>query len=90
MSKKKDSNKRATKVASRKHNVFGQIFKSNDLQSMGCLDRAKCTIHLISAQINPVRKESNVQVNLCQKLLFLHQLTHNMSKDCSSIYHFST
>ena len=25
---------------------------------------------------------SKVQVNLCQKLLFLHQLTHNMTKDC--------
>ena len=25
----------------------------------------------------------NVQVNLCQKLLFLHQLTQNMTKDCS-------
>ena len=23
------------------------------------------------------------QVNLCQKLLFLHQLTHNMTTDCS-------
>ena len=24
-----------------------------------------------------------LQVNLCQKLLFLHQLTHNMTTDCS-------
>ena len=24
-----------------------------------------------------------LQVNLCQKLLFLHQLTHNTTKDCS-------
>ena len=24
-----------------------------------------------------------VQVNLCQKLLFLHQLTHNMTTDCA-------
>ena len=24
-----------------------------------------------------------VQVNLCQKFLFLHQLTHNMTTDCS-------
>ena len=31
-----------------------------------------------------------LQVNLCQKLLFLHQLTHNMTKDCSLIYQFST
>ena len=28
-----------------------------------------------------------VQVNLCQKLSFLHQLTHNMTTDCSWNYH---
>ena len=28
-----------------------------------------------------------IQVNLCQKLLFLHQLTHNMTTDCSWNYH---
>ena len=33
---------------------------------------------------------NSVQVNLCQKHLFLHQLTHNMSNDCSLIYQFST
>ena len=26
--------------------------------------------------------ESILQVNLCQKHLFLQQLTHNMTKDC--------
>ena len=31
-----------------------------------------------------------VQVNLCQKHLFLDQLTHNRTKDCSLIYQFST
>ena len=31
-----------------------------------------------------------VQVNLCQKLLILHQLTHNMITDCSWNYEFST
>ena len=30
------------------------------------------------------------QVNLFQKHLFLHQLTHNMAKDCSLNYKFST
>ena len=29
----------------------------------------------------------SVQVNLFQKHLFLHQLTHNMTKDCSWNYH---
>ena len=31
-----------------------------------------------------------LQVNLCQKHLFSHQLTHNMTKDCSLIYQFNT
>ena len=31
-----------------------------------------------------------IQVNLCQKLLFLHQLTHNMTTDCSLNYKFIT
>jgi hypothetical protein len=33
---------------------------------------------------------SLMQVNLCQKRLFLHQLTHDMTKDCSLNYQFST
>ena len=31
-----------------------------------------------------------IQVNLCQKLLFLHELTHNMTTDCSLNYKFNT
>ena len=31
-----------------------------------------------------------IQVNLCQKFLFLHQLTHNITKDCSLNYEFRT
>ena len=31
-----------------------------------------------------------LQVNLFQKHLFLYQLTHNMTKDCSLNYEFST
>ena len=30
------------------------------------------------------------QVNLCQKLLFLNQLAHNMTRDCSLNYKFNT
>ena len=33
---------------------------------------------------------SIIQVNLCQKLLFLHQLTHNIMTDCSLNYKFNT
>ena len=29
------------------------------------------------------RKKCLIQVNLCQKLLFLNRLTHNMRRDCS-------
>ena len=32
----------------------------------------------------------NLQVNLCQKLLFLHQLTHNMTTDSSLNYKVNT
>ena len=31
-----------------------------------------------------------IQVNLCQKLLFFHQLTHNMTTDRLLNYEFST
>ena len=31
-----------------------------------------------------------LQVNLCQKLLYLHQLTHNMTTDCTLNYKFKT
>ena len=31
-----------------------------------------------------------VQVNLCQKLLFLHQLIHNITTDCSLNYKINT
>ena len=33
---------------------------------------------------------SELQVNLCQKLLFLYQLIHSMTTDCSLNYEFST
>ena len=42
-----------------------------------------------------VKKNGNfcllsVQVNHCQKLLFLHLLTHNMTTDCSLNFKFNT
>ena len=36
------------------------------------------------------KSEYSVQLNLCQKLLFMHQLTHNMKTDCSLNYKFNT
>jgi hypothetical protein len=32
----------------------------------------------------------NITGNVCQKLLFLHQLTHNMTTNCSLNYKFNT
>ena len=45
-------------------------------------------VHTYNETLN--NKPIFVQVNLCQKHLFLNQLTHNMIKDCSLIYKFST
>ena len=33
---------------------------------------------------------TGLQVNLCQKLLFLYQLTHNMTTDCSLNFKVNT
>ena len=38
----------------------------------------------------PKNKRTLIQVNLCQKLLFLHQLTQNMTTDCLLNYKFHT
>ena len=38
---------------------------------------------LTKQNINTLSMQSLLQVNLCRKLLFLHQLTHNMTTDCS-------
>ena len=37
-------------------------------------------------QLNETEFSKELQVNLCQKHLFLQQLTHNMTKDCSLNY----
>ena len=44
----------------------------------------------ILSQIIVLNSSSMLQVNLCQKLLFFNQLTHNMTTDCSLNYKFST
>ena len=47
--------------------------------------------HLKFVSFNKYLKYRNyVQVNLCQKLIFSHQLTHNMTIDCSLNYKFNT
>ena len=45
---------------------------------------------MLNFQIGFLFQRLVLQVNLCQKLLFLHQLTHNMKTDCSLNYKFNT
>ena len=54
--------------------VCGFFRKYSDFQHTGTNLSCRCSL----------------QVNLCQKLLFLHQLTHNMTTDCSLNYKFNT
>ena len=57
-----------------------------------------CLIRVIGKRIYTAKQTitddgagyGQVQVNLCQKLLFLHHLTHNMMTDCSLNYKFNT
>ena len=51
--------------------------------------RIVTNIETSSANLS-VSKLNKIQVNLCQKLLFLHQLTHNMTTGCSLNYKFNT
>ena len=52
----------------------------------------RCSVHLFNGKVllTLLQKANNIQVNLCQKHLFLHQLTHNTMTDCSLNYEFST
>ena len=45
---------------------------------MASFDWVTCRLHFISAQIRPAKKKTYVQLNLCQKLLFLQ----NMGRTC--------
>ena len=36
-----------------------------------------------------ITQQFTIQLNLCQKLLFWHQLTHNKTTDCSLNYNFN-
>ena len=51
------------------------------------LEKSRLQLATISPLFNQLH---TVQVNLCQKHLFLHQLTHNMTTDCSLNHEFST
>ena len=89
---KKDKNKPTESFKNRQKNmenfvkrfpgVSEQIFNKLEDQSLAACNEA-------SREWNNFLTEERfwwiriIQVNLCQKLLFLHQLTNNMSTDCS-------
>ena len=54
------------------------------------IDKDGCYLGVTFASyVTAVKRITQVQVNLCPKLLFLHQLNHNMMTDCSLNYKFS-
>ena len=68
------------------------VVRSSQVQWWWCSERSKVYFRLLGKMIEPFfskSKKSVVQVNLCQKHLFLHQLTHNLMTDCSLNYEFS-
>ena len=74
----------------RKHWLSTVLIKTQQFFGCSVTQRANNSYFGVAfAQIKLIKKQS-VQVNLCQKLLFLHQLTHNMTTDCSLNYKFST
>ena len=58
------------------HENFKRSFHGNSMNNLF----SYCG--LIDAKIRAFDKDLPVQLNLCQKLLFLHQLTHNMMTNC--------
>ena len=58
--------------------------------TMGKIGRVQQIYHDNDLKVILEKSCSKVQVNLCQKHLFWHQLTHNMTKECSLNYEFST
>ena len=69
------------------------LFLSQNMDEINCW--FSCFVLVVDLELfrlicRPISGSRHVQVNLCQKHLFLHQLTHNMTKYCSLIYQFST
>ena len=53
------------------------------------VDKGNWVHYWVRAPISKCQnRQMYVQVNLCQKPLFLHQLTHNMTTDCSLNYKY--
>ena len=72
-------------------NRFWRIAKKRSTLWWRCKDYSHLFMINLSDQILiPDCKKGFLQVNLCQKLLFLYQLTHNKATDYSLNYEFST
>ena len=54
--------------------------------SASYLLKTKWLMKICISEAHQFSRQLLLQVNLCQKLLFLHQLTHNMTTDCSFQY----
>ena len=65
--------------------IFGTIFRSFFINNTSFTSYA-----LVFSMQNLILNKLFLQVNLCQKHLFSHQLTHSVTKDCSLIYRFNT
>ena len=62
-----------------------------DLVNFPRLESSPTRMKLLMQSVGKLRghvgaADTSVQVNLCQKLLFLHQLTHDLTVDCSWNY----
>ena len=77
----------------------GKLWGTDKSQSeiSSTLFQREATQNPIIITLLPARKDKPalisdwlIQVNLCQKLLFLHQLNNNMTTDCSLNYKFNT
>ena len=93
------------KNTSLEHVVNKNCFKCDEACSRTCKDWNFCSQHVLNLYssgdsilssywglTDSKMRASNtdLQVNLCQKHLFSHRLTHNMTTDCSLIYQFNT
>jgi hypothetical protein len=76
---------------------YGSLIKglTDQIQNVRIIDFSRLSDSLFCLDIflnhNLLASRStSVQVNLCQKLLILNHLTHNMTTDCSLNYKFNT
>ena len=70
------------------YKCFAQNFGGKIISKVKIMKKYKYIDEISSSGLERREKKIvGIQVNLCQKLLFLHLLTHNMTTDCSWNYH---